>query len=177
MTSSLVVGPLQAYRYWHARWHEGKPVLQSLYSPTIWPPDAPLQAMCENSPGALAGWVRRLLLRPAAIHPAPTWGCGCGIYGLLRLEGEEYPELWPHMYQRGLFRHSVHVFGAVLLWGRVIQHEQGYRAEYGRPVKLLTDPALLCGREMKSLLDAVAQRYALELVSEVGDLTYPLRSA
>ena len=54
MTSSLVVGPLQAYRYWHARWHEGKPVLQSLYSPTIWPPDAPLQAMCENSPGALA---------------------------------------------------------------------------------------------------------------------------
>jgi hypothetical protein len=59
----------------------------------------------------------------------------------------------------------------VLLWGRVIQHEHGYRAEYARPLKLLAIPDLLRGRKIRPLIEAVAQRYAIEVVSDVGELT------
>jgi hypothetical protein len=76
----------------------------------------------------------------------------------------------PQVCQRGLFGRSLQVFGVVLLWGRVIQHENGFRAEYARPLKLLTVPALIRGREMRSLLESAAQRYSIELVPGMEEL-------
>ena len=173
MTSSLVVGPLQGYRYWYAKWHGDQPVLQSVYRPTIWPAEGALRATCEARPGSLSAWVRRVLARRTETHPAPAWGCGCGVYSLTRLKADEHPELLPQAPQRGPFDRGVHVVGAVLLWGRVIQHADGYRAEYARPVKLLTVPALVRGRGAQSLLDAVAERYAIHLVTRVEELMCP----
>ena len=43
MTSSLVVGPLRAYRCWRVEWQDGRPVLGSLFHSTVWPADGPLR--------------------------------------------------------------------------------------------------------------------------------------
>ncbi|HTX54868.1 MAG TPA: hypothetical protein VMD08_15795 [Candidatus Baltobacteraceae bacterium] len=60
--------------------------------------------------------------------------------------------------------------GVVLLWGRVIQHEHGYRAEFARPLQLLTVPAGWRDRAIDSLLTATARRYAIPLVTQVDGL-------
>jgi hypothetical protein len=149
--------------------------LRSLYRSTIWPVDGPLQATCERRPGSLGAWVRSLLSSHAETHSTPAWECGCGIYALTRLDGEEVMEMSPQVYQRGLFERVVHVVGTVLLWGRVIQHEHGYRAEYARPLKLLTVPPLVrvsrsVSQDIDRLLDAVAQRYSMQLVARAEEL-------
>lgn len=175
MTPSLVVGPLRGYRYWQVKWHGDQPVLRSLYRSTIWPAEGPLRATCEKRPGSLASWVRSLLSSRAETHSTPQWGCGCGIYALTRLDTDEPLEMSPQVYQRGLFERVVHVVGVVQLWGRVIQHEQGYRAEYARPLRVLTVPSHArvsrsASHDIASLLDAVAQRYSIQLVTRVEEL-------
>jgi len=72
--------------------------------------------------------------------------------------------------QRGVFGEHWQVAGVVLLWGRVVQHQRGYRAEYARPVKLLAAPGFTQGRGIRDLLDAVAQRYGLEVVPDADKL-------
>lgn len=170
MTPSLVVGPLQAYRCWHVNWHGDQPVLRSIYNTTLWPVDEPLRATCQKGPASLTAWVRSLFSRHAktAAHPAPTWGCHCGIYGLSHLDGDELessPQTSPRGPDRGLA-----VLGVVLLWGRVIQHKHGYRAEYARPLRLLAVPPQFHAHDASNLVDAVAQRYAIELVTRVEEL-------
>jgi hypothetical protein len=170
MTAPLVVGPVQAYRRWRVDWHGSEPVMRSVYFATSWPAQGPLHAICEKKAGPVAAWVRRLLSKPPPTHPAPSWTCRCGIYGLTRFEREDHLET-PQIYGHGLFGPSiVQVAGSVLLWGRVIQHEQGYRAEYARPLKLLIVPAFVRGGETKHLLDAGAERYGLTLVTTIKQL-------
>ena len=60
--------------------------------------------------------------------------------------------------------------GVVLLWGRVIQHAHGYRAEYARPLKILKIARPHRARGVDSLLDAVAQRYAVQIVTRAEEL-------
>ena len=170
MTSSLVVGPLQAYRCWYVNWQGGQPVLRSLYFSTIWPPDAPLRASCETVTSSLAAWVRGLFSSApkAPKHPAPSWGCQCGVYGLAHIEGDELTKT-PQV-RGGDPSRGVAALGVVLLWGRVIQHEHGYRAEYARPLKLLTVAPQFRARHVAELLDAVAQRYSIQLVARTPEL-------
>ncbi len=168
-SSSLTVGPLHAFRYWYVRWDEGRPVLQSLYYPTVWPADTPLRASCEKKPGYVVSWFRKLFAMQTTTHPAPASECWCGIYALKHLEGIEHRELLPQIYQPGPDR-GVHVIGVVLLWGRVIQHEHGYRAEYARPLRLLTVPPGGRDREIENLLNAASHRYAIPLVTRVEEL-------
>jgi hypothetical protein len=91
------------------------------------------------------------------------------VYGLSRLNGDELEEV-PRVPGRDPDRGAV-ALGVVLLWGRVIQHARGYRAEYARPLKLLMVPPQLHARRVNTLLDAVAQRYAIQIVSRATDLT------
>jgi hypothetical protein len=170
VTSSLVVGPLQAYRCWHVNWEGDQAVLRSVYNPTIWPADAPLRATCMKGPGSFAAWVRGLLSRAAkpSTHPAPAWGCQCGVYGLNRLKGDEL-EAVPGVSGRDPDRGAV-ALGLVLLWGRVIQHTSGYRAEYARPLKLLMVPPQRHAGRVNTLLDAVAQRYEIQIVTRAQEL-------
>ena len=56
-------------------------------------------------------------------HRAPALGCRCGLYGAkdaVVLERTRSPA----------------VIGTVALWGRIIEHELGYRAEFGYPQRL-----------------------------------------
>jgi hypothetical protein len=169
VTAPLVVGPLQGYRCWRVDHEAGQPVLRSLYHATAWPANGPLQASCEAAARRFAAWVRQILSRGARPHAAPTWGCQCGIYACTRLDDAATIEPTPRL-PSGPRGDPGTVVGVVLLWGRVIQHEGGYRAEYARPLKLLAGPPLRRGPEGRPLLEAVAERYAVELVSEMGEL-------
>ncbi len=63
---------------------------------------------------------------------------------------------------------GIQVAGSVLLWGRVIQHTSGYRAEYARPLRLLAAPELSPTKRV--LLDGVAARYGIAVVDHARDL-------
>ena len=170
MTSPLVIGPLRAYRCWQLKWQEDQPVMRSVFHPTIWPADAPFQATCQKGVGSPAAWIRSLFSQKARdpAHPAPSWGCQCGVYGFASLTGDELEQA-PRTPERDADR-SVMALGAVLLWGRVIQHTYGYRAEYARPLKLMRVPTQLHLPSVGDLLDAVAERYGIELVTHVAEL-------
>jgi hypothetical protein len=90
------------------------------------------------------------------------------VYGLTHLHGNELEEV-PRVPGRDPDRGAV-ALGVVLLWGRVIQHAHGYRAEYARPLKLLRVSPQTRARGTGSLLDAVAQRYAVQIVTRAEEL-------
>ena len=77
-----------------------------------WPPRAPVEAEC--------------VLNSAADHNAPVSRCTCGLYAATDVHA-----LWrmgpPLIYS---------VVGRVSLYGRVIRHEFGYRAQYAEIVEL-----------------------------------------
>jgi hypothetical protein len=103
-------------------------------------------------------------------HAAPKWNCECGIYAFAGLQQDEALELSPQFYHRGPVDRVMRVAGVVQLWGRVVQHEHGYRAEYARPLKMLAGPSLTRLRVAGDLLDAIADRYAIRLVTRAEDL-------
>lgn len=101
---------------------DGTPSLKSLYgdspgSGILWPHRERLAAVCDSYHSA---WP--LTTRHDA--PAPVWNCTCGIYGRSKEEPREgaYP-----------------VWGEVFLWGKVIRHSAGYRAQFAYPKRLYVD--------------------------------------
>ncbi len=63
----------------------------------------------------------------ARLHAAPHLGCTCGLHATHEVE----------VLRR---TRTPAVLGRVALWGRVIEHEHGYRAEFGYPQRL----AIVC---------------------------------
>lgn len=63
-------------------------------------------------------------------HAAPFAGCSCGLWGLKREE-----DLIPAM-ARYASAGMTFAYGRVLLWGKVIEHANGYRAQHAKPVSL-----------------------------------------
>ena len=72
-----------------------------------WRPMQPAEAACKQ----------------ARLHGAPNVDCSCGLHGTHRIEP---------------LRHTRYpaVLGRVAFWGRVIEHELGYRAQFGYPQRL-----------------------------------------
>ena len=72
-----------------------------------WPPLRPAQAACKN----------------ARIHRAPDYACSCGLHGTRSADALRRTK-------------NPTVLGTVALWGRVIEHDLGYRAEFAYPQRL-----------------------------------------
>lgn len=105
--------PLTGFRRWnlHRRYPDGL----YLASETVnvpWPPLDRFDAECR--------WPH------TASHEAPHHACDCGIYAIA--ESVQVPFSDDDV--------SPHVVGEVYLWGRVIEHEHGYRAQYAYPKRL-----------------------------------------
>lgn len=93
-----------------------------------WRPGEPLEARCRLS--EFAHWrPHRTNLRP---HDAPHLKCTCGIYASKSLEHLRRPG-----YQRSL------IYGQVLLWGTIVEHQRGWRAQYAYPKSFLLPPEVL----------------------------------
>ena len=69
-------------------------------------------------------------------HVAPDWNCNCGIWAFKTLD-HLMAVLGQHHYGK------LPVLGTVNMWGRVIETENGFRAQYAYPKELwLVDPAV-----------------------------------
>jgi hypothetical protein len=112
------IEPVTGWRAWAlARTPDGRPELRPIiYSGERWPAGQVARAECP--PHAMSG------------HRAPVADCTCGLYavdGLDRL---------PAVTGR-----DITVIGSVSVWGTLIEHESGLRAELGYPDRL----RLVCG--------------------------------
>jgi hypothetical protein len=104
--------------------------------PSPWPTDHDRRAKCF----ALAG------------HDAPHRSCGCGFSAYYALPDE--PDLpAPEA-----------VWGAVVAWGRVVECERGFRAEYARPVALLEPSSQRDRGEGGRRLERAAESYRIPLL-------------
>ena len=112
------IEPVIGWRAWAlARTPAGEPELRPIiYSGETWPAREVARATCP--PHARSG------------HRAPDPDCTCGLYavdGLDRL---------PAVVGR-----DVTVIGSVALWGTMVEHDSGFRAELGYPDRI----RLVCG--------------------------------
>lgn len=97
-----------AWRGWSLVEVDGELRLSSLTRPEVWTPRAPHAASC-----------------PKGRTPTPQRRCRCGVYAAVS------PEVLG-----GLRSLPGGVVGQVSLWGRVVEHGRGYRAEVGYPARL-----------------------------------------
>jgi hypothetical protein len=151
VTPELVAQPLVGFRRWGCRrgnlfsgiFVAGRfvpnPALSMIAPralPSPWPADHDRPAKC-------------FVLGP---HPAPQAGCSCGYsayYGLPEEPDLPAPEA---------------AWGAVVAWGRVVECERGFRAEFARPLALL-DPGRRRDRaEGGRRLERVAEHYGIPLL-------------
>jgi hypothetical protein len=103
------ISPVLAWRVWQL----DAAGLRSLNG-EAWTPGRPLVAGCR-----VAGAHRTARLP----HDAPQMRCTCGVYGSKTLHHLRSTQYWLYG--------SVH--GEVLIWGSVVEHEQGFRAQFAYP--------------------------------------------
>lgn len=109
--------PIEGWRAWRLmRTADGGVTLGSLFSPEErWPARRAMRAVC-----AVEG----------SYHRAPAAECRCGYYAYAHRER-----------LAGASRRAA-VIGSVSMWGSVVGHDFGYRAEFAYPQRL----RLICGR-------------------------------
>jgi hypothetical protein len=108
-----------------------------------WSPGKPLAAACRVSNRG------RTVGRTEAGHDAndaPREKCTCGVYASKSLE---------HLHTTGYERYGI--CGEVNLWGTVVEHEQGFRAQFAYPKNLYLPPKMLPSTlaEMQARLQAL----------------------
>jgi len=111
------ISPVVGYRVW--QWDATG--LRSLNGEK-WFAHRPLSAVCRAAAcGSISG------LSKATHNPAelPSFSCTCGVYAAKTIE---------HLRQCGYRKFGVH--GEVFLWGTVIEHERGWRAQFAYPKTL-----------------------------------------
>ena len=127
------IEPFEAWRVWRVGRWQGRIVLKSLFSGTVWEPTVPVTAFCTG--------VQRVPWRPWRLqstgHVAPALDCRCGIYGVRTVAAARpYIDCTPLPYR------DDRVIGRVALWGDVVEGPLGWRASHAYPVELfLRDPA------------------------------------
>lgn len=134
----LIPGPLYGLRTWRVVAEDGVERLAAPHRGITWPPGEWLRATCED-------------------HAAPAAGCDCGIHAW-------HPR---RASARRVLATSREVPGIVEADGAAEVHEEGFRAERGRPYALVIAP----GRNAEQVR-RLAREYAVEVVevSGPGDL-------
>lgn len=111
------LGYLTAWRGWNIKYTRGGSLrLTSLLDDFVWPPGAAFGASCHQHPDTV-----------------PSLECSCGIYA--------YSDEADILASRGL-----HWVGQVALWGRVVKHEKGMRAEFAYPLNITHAMCVHCHR-------------------------------
>lgn len=115
------ISPIVGYRVW--RWNATG--LKSLNGEP-WPPGRPLVAGCRAAArGTMVGHTK-------AVHDArepPHSDCTCGVYAAKSLE---------HLRRFGYEERGI--LGEVYLWGTVVEHKLGWRAQFAYPKSLFLPP-------------------------------------
>lgn len=137
--SELYLDPILGWRVWKVA--DGR--LYSTVFGNLWPERARLEARCglggRSSPGGLRG-----------VHEAPSRGCHCGIYAFKSHADALY-------LAEQTANQVLAAVGRVSLWGRVVETERGYRAQYA----YIYDLSLLGGSDLEA--NEIRNRYAVDV--------------
>ena len=109
------ISPIVAHRVW--KWDATG--LNSLNGEQ-WLPDRPVEARCRVAPAA-----RHVRVVDRA-DKVPDRNCTCGIYAAKNIE---------HLRQLGYADRGI--CGEVYLWGTVVEHALGWRAQFAYPKNLV----------------------------------------
>jgi hypothetical protein len=115
------ISPIVGYRVW--RWNATG--LKSLNGEP-WLPGQPLAAGCRVAAG---GTIAGCAKTAHGAHELPHADCTCGVYAAKNLE---------HLRQFGYEGCGIH--GEVYLWGTVVEHKLGWRAQFAYPKSLFLPP-------------------------------------
>jgi hypothetical protein len=140
------ISPIVGHRVW--QWDAKG--LKSLNGKR-WPPRQPLAARCG------AG-------NAHDFHEPPQTDCTCGVYAAKSRE---------HLRQLGYEGRGIR--GEVHLWGTVVEHELGWRAQFAYPKALFLSPDLIPSdtKEMESRLEVLAA-YDTDVFIVGGGQSIPL---
>jgi hypothetical protein len=124
----IVREPIVGWRRWNFMYPH---FLANLGNDTIYVPREKIEAHCEqySTIGTL------VLRKDHSEQQAPHLTCMCGIYAY-----KEKPILLREI--RDSCSGLRLVYGEINLWGKVIEHEDGYRAQFGYPKRLWCTPAI-----------------------------------
>jgi hypothetical protein len=127
--------PITAFRCWRV---QANGVLSGLAAAQPWAPKRTMVSVCNGHADARRGSPSEHLTEAGGWLDAPVWGCVCGIYATLTLENADTElENWrradPYY---GNVETPAYAVGEVSLWGRVIEHAVGYRAQFAYPKSL-----------------------------------------
>jgi hypothetical protein len=122
-------GALIGWRVWCVVERGGELLLGSVIADELWPRESALVATCRahQIPS------NSLLPDRSAEHEAPAAGCTCGIYA-----AREPSTVWTYLRGRDEAGTVARVLGRVLLWGRLVEHEHGWRAQFAYPLEVCT---------------------------------------
>ena len=123
----IVREPIVAWRQWNFMYPH---FLANVGNDTIYVPREKIEARCEQY-----STIGTLVLRKDHNEQAPHLTCMCGIYAY-----KEKPRLLREI--RNINPGLRIVYGEINLWGKVIEHEDGYRAQFGYPKRLWCTPAI-----------------------------------
>jgi hypothetical protein len=113
--------PVIGYRVW--RWNATG--LRSLNGEP-WLPGQPLAAGCRAATFKTISGLAKAVHDP---HELPHPNCTCGVYAAKNRE---------HLRQFGYERRGIH--GEVYMWGTVVEHKLGWRAQFAYPKSLFLPP-------------------------------------
>jgi hypothetical protein len=114
------ISPIVGYRAW--QWDAAG--LRSLNGEP-WLPGRPLAAGCEAAArGTIVGRVEAV----HGAHEPPYSDCTCGVYAARNVE----------LRQSGYEQYGIH--GKVYLWGTIVEHKLGWRAQFAYPKSLCLPP-------------------------------------
>ena len=142
MTRDQSLEPVVGWRIWRVG-EDG--LLRAVAWGVQWQPQARFDAVCEDTPSPF--WHHGVAHAP---HPAPERGCECGVYAFKERADAE-------LLAREKVDREPLVLGRASLWGRVIETERGYRAQYAYPYDL----ELLGGSA--ALAHELRARYAVDV--------------
>lgn len=121
--------PIVGWRLWSMGYDKDdglKPYLSSIWQSARWPRHEPMVAHCLQVDTTNMHWMARWKLPKLCCVHSPTQRCKCGVYACSD----------PTAVHVEPSRDVSLLVGRVALWGKVVRHERGYRAQYGYPVSI-----------------------------------------
>jgi preprotein translocase subunit YajC len=110
-----------------------------------WFAHQPLSAVCRADACVSIAGLSKATHNPAEL---PSFSCTCGVYAAKTME---------HLRQCGYRKFGVH--GEVYLWGTIVEHERGWRAQFAYPkvLFLATDTIPFSLSEINARLKTLAE--------------------